>query len=101
MRTRFTILLFLAAACAAQSPSPQYEVLRVSNVMVPMRDGIRLATDIYRPARNGAPVEGKFPVILERTPYDKDNSGSLADFVQDGYIVVSQDIRGRYHSEGH
>ena len=101
MRTRFTIFLFLAATCAAQSPSPHYEVLRVSNVMVPMRDGIRLATDIYRPALNGAPVEGKFPVVLERTPYDKDKSGSLADFVQYGYIAVSQDVRGRYHSEGH
>ncbi len=99
MRTRFTIFLFLAATCAAQSPSPHYEVLRVSNVMVPMRDGIRLATDIYRPALNGAPVEGKFPVVLERTPYDKDKSGSLADFVQYGYIAVSQDVRGRYHSE--
>lgn len=100
MRTRFLILLFLAATCAAQSPSPRYEVLRVSNVMVPMRDGIRLATDIYRPDLNGAPVEGKFPVILERTPYDKNNSESLGEFVQYGYIAVSQDVRGRYHSEG-
>jgi len=38
----------------------------------PMRDGVRLATNIYRPAENGKVVEGKFPVILERTPYGKD-----------------------------
>lgn len=101
MRIRFAMFLLLAAPCAAQTGSPQYEVIRVSNVMVPMRDGVRLATDIYRPGRSGAALEGKFPVILERTPYDKEQSGYLADYVQDGYIVVSQDVRGRYHSEGH
>jgi len=39
--------------------------------MIAMRDGVRLATDIYRPTRNGKPVPGRFPVILERTPYGK------------------------------
>lgn len=101
MRIRFAMFLLLATPCAAQTDSPQYEVIRVSNVMVPVRDGVRLATDIYRPGRNGAALEGKFPVILERTPYDKEQSGYLADYVQDGYVVVSQDVRGRYHSEGH
>ena len=95
MRIRFAMFLLLAEPCAAQIGSPQYEVIRVSNVMVPMRDGVRLATDIYRPGRNGVALEGKFPVILERTPYDKEQSGYLADYVQDGYIVVSQDVRGR------
>ena len=47
----------------------------MKNVMLRMRDGTRLATDIYRPARNGAPVEGKFPVLLERTPYNKERGG--------------------------
>ena len=41
------------------------------NAMIPMRDGVRLAADIYHPAINGAPVEKKFPVILQRTPYNK------------------------------
>jgi putative CocE/NonD family hydrolase len=69
--------------------------------MIPMRDGIRLCTDIFRPARNSAPVPGKFPIILERTPYGK---GYIADpanyFVTRGYVVVFQDVRGRYKSEG-
>ena len=39
--------------------------------MVPMRDGVRLAADIYYPARDGVRLEGKFPAILERTPYNK------------------------------
>ncbi len=70
--------------------------------MIPMRDGVRLAADIYRPARDGAPVEGKFPVLLERTPYNKETvGGSAADFfVAHGYVVIYQDVRGRYESEG-
>ena len=55
----------------AQEPTP-YEVAATQNVMVRMRDGVHLATDIYRPARNGSPVEGTFPVLLERTPYNKE-----------------------------
>jgi len=87
-----------------------------SDVMVPMRDGVRLATDIYRPARGGKPAPGRFPVILERTPYGKtvpsrseitvENPSpmSRADvarfFVTRGYVVIYQDCRGRYGSEG-
>ena len=87
-----------------------------SNVMIPMRDGVRLAADIYRPARNGEPVLGRYPVLLERTPYDKtgprDSERTTTDstpmlraqvaeyFVQHGYIVIIQDCRGRYASEG-
>ncbi len=55
----------------AQTEAP-YEVAETKNVMVAMRDGVRLATDVYRPARNGTPVDGKFPVLLERTPYNKE-----------------------------
>src|SRR5438093_1282335 len=84
--------------------------------MVTARDGVRLATDIYRPARNGRALHEAFPVILERTPYGKAVTSraerSLAHsepltraevaalFVRRGYIVVYQDCRGRYGSEG-
>jgi putative CocE/NonD family hydrolase len=67
--------------------------------MVPMRDGVRLATDIHRPARNGVAVEGKFPVVLERTPYNKEDGGTPY-LTTRGYIVVLQDVRGRFRSEG-
>ena len=71
------------------------------NVMVPMRDGVRLATDIYFPARDGVRPEGRFPAILERTPYNKDESTSyLLPFVKHNYVAVIQDTRGRYASEG-
>ena len=81
---------------------PKYEVAVMKNVMIGMRDGTRLATDIYRPARNGAAIEGRFPVLLERTPYRKDRGAAdIAQyFVPRGYVVVVQDVRGRYQSEG-
>jgi len=66
------------------------------HVTVPMRDGVRLSADIFRP-RDG----GKFPVILIRTPYD--NNGTIAKciaYARRGYAVVTQDCRGRYDSDG-
>jgi len=76
------------------------------NVMVPMRDGTRLATDIYRPAKvNGDPSPGPFPVILARTSYDKSSAFMVVEpvarfFTRHGYAVVLQDLRGRGLSEG-
>jgi hypothetical protein len=52
------------------------------------------AANIYRPAENGKVVEGKFPVILERTPYGKDNDVYYANYcVKQGYVVILQDGR--------
>ncbi|MCK5832286.1 CocE/NonD family hydrolase [bacterium] len=66
--------------------------------MIPMRDSVHLATEIYTPAEG----EGPFPVILERTPYNRNLDEMLASLVTDflGYIYVSQNLRGRYDSEG-
>ena len=70
---------FLASLMSARAQSePRYDVA-MANVMVPMRDGVKLSTDIYRPARNGAAVEGRFPAVLERTPYDKGGGSAAAD----------------------
>jgi putative CocE/NonD family hydrolase len=71
------------------------------NVMVPMRDGVRLATDVYRPASDGTPSEEKLPVILTRTPYGKEGARHMGEyFATHGYVFVAQDTRGRYDSEG-
>ena len=60
------------------------------------RDGVTLYADIYRPAG-----EGQFPVLLQRTPYDKNNGAVFAhEAVARGFMVVVQDVRGRYTSEG-
>lgn len=77
-----------------------------ANVMVPMRDGVRLATDIYRPAlTDGNPHPGPLPAILVRTSYDKSSPTIVVEpiakfFIRHGYAVISQDLRGRGMSEG-
>ena len=76
------------------------------DVMVPMADGVKLATDIYRPALpDGSPKPGRFPVILTRTSYDKSNPVMQVEpvgkyFARRGYVVAIQDLRGRGNSEG-
>ena len=71
-------VLLLPGLAAAQAPQPavtrrpaEYGVIVEKNVMIPVRDGVRLAADIYRPARDGKPAAGRFPALLTRTPYDK------------------------------
>ncbi|MBD1373908.1 CocE/NonD family hydrolase [Hazenella sp. IB182357] len=82
-----------------QLSQPEYGVNDMGTYMVPMKDGTRLATDVYLP-------EGKtgieaFPTILVRTCYDRSNKkGFLMHWVNKGYAVVNQDVRGRADSEG-
>jgi putative CocE/NonD family hydrolase len=91
-----------AAPAPPKAGDGAFEVSLRENVMIPMRDGVRLATDIYFPARGSAPVAGRFPVILTRGPYSKSVGGAATSlmFVPYGYVVVIQDVRGRYRSEG-
>ncbi|HXH08538.1 MAG TPA: CocE/NonD family hydrolase [Alphaproteobacteria bacterium] len=85
----------------AQQPSlsqPQYRIVVERNLPAKMRDGVTLRADVHRPDAPGA-----FPVILMRVPYDKTAATPLhyVDyFVPRGYVVVVQDTRGRYASEG-
>ncbi len=73
------------------------------HVLVPMRDGIKLSADIYRPVdtKNG----NRVPAIVVRTPYNKSllqekTLQSFRQFVQNGYAIVFVDVRGRGDSEG-
>ncbi len=85
-------------------PTPVYtEIRRETTVLVPMRDGVRLSTDIYSPVG----IEGPLPAVLIRTPYNKNRDGGLGKpgsdahyFAGHGYHVVVQDMRGRFESEG-
>jgi putative CocE/NonD family hydrolase len=93
-----------------------FEVVVERDVKVTMRDGVRLAADVYRPALAGRAIDAAFPTILERTPYGKAETSrsewsvahaqpktrtAVAEmFVRRGYVVVYQDCRGRYGSEG-
>ena len=82
----------------------EFDVVVTRNVMVEMRDGVRLATDVYHPARDGDPLPGPLPVLLNRTPYNKHEVEAALGynrwFAQRGYVCVTQDCRGCYASEG-
>jgi putative CocE/NonD family hydrolase len=80
-----------------------FGIVVAKDVMVRMRDGIELATDIHRPARDGEVAPGRFPAIVCITPYDKSERRyvEIADFfVPQGYAVVLQDMRDRHRSQG-
>ena len=83
--------------------SAPYGIVVSKDVMVEMRDGIHLATDLHRPGRGGELAPGSFPTIVCITPYDKTERRytEIADFfVPHGYAVVLQDLRDRHRSEG-
>lgn len=78
---------------------PLYGVNDLGTFLVPMRDGVRLATDVYLP--EGVPIGCKLPTILVRTCYDRNrNKSAFMHWVNKGYAVVNQDVRGRADSEG-
>lgn len=99
------LCLPLQSLIAKEAPVELADLERISDadtmVMVPMRDGVRLATDIYRPKD----ATGKMPLIFIRTPYNfnKIGGGNLQlayKAVSRGYAVAIQNERGRYYSEG-
>ena len=79
-----------------------FEVVVERDVMLTMRDGVRLATDIYRPARAGASVAGRFPSFSNARPTTSSRHARVQPrlFAEHGYVVVLQDVRGRGRSEG-
>ena len=86
----------LALIASMVHASDAFEVTVERGVTAKMRDGVVLRADIYRPK-----AEGKFPVLLQRTPYNKSNGvifGVRA--AARGFVVIFQDVRGRYSSEG-
>lgn len=76
-------------------------IILTKNIMAKMRDGVQLAGDLYRPD-----TEEKYPVVIMRTPYNKDGMETCKDYsnpyllAEQGYNVFIQDVRGCYHSEG-
>jgi uncharacterized protein len=91
--------------------SVKYDGFERTSVYVPMRDGTRLAVDIFRPTRAGAPATERLPVVWMHTPYDRRTSGTGAPTVESypgyalqlvkyGYIVGVVDFRGLYASFG-
>ena len=100
----FLLGLFVLMCSVFGAAQQVFEVTRFKeDLMIPMRDGVRIATDIYRPMINGLVVEDPKPLLLQRTPYDKKRRGiveSAEYFARNGYVVALQDLRGRFQSEG-
>src|SRR5882757_9218357 len=83
-------------APARTAAAENHEVTVQRNEAAKMRDGVTLRADIYRPK-----AEGKFPVLLVRTPYDKRNETNFGlRGAARGFVVIAQDVRGRFESEG-
>jgi hypothetical protein len=89
------LALVMVASTLAQTQRPANTVASIE-YMVEMRDGVKLATDIYLPEG-----DGPWPVVLARTPYNKGGSARGARrYVDNGYVYAVQDQRGRFRSEG-
>src|SRR5262249_31072497 len=100
-------MFFLLFVFAWVLSDAQSYVYKKETAMIRMRDGVRLFTVIYTPT-----IPGKFPFMIERAPYDADDGcdtcktfdffpySAFTDMAKDGYIFDSQDIRGKFKSEG-
>jgi putative CocE/NonD family hydrolase len=86
----------LSAQVTRQSPQPS-SVQEQLGLIIPMRDGIHLAADLFLPR-----ATGRWPTLLLRTPYSRKAPGvrGYRFFAQRGYAVLIQDVRGRYASQG-
>ncbi len=73
---------------------PTHEVKK-ETVKIAMRDGVKLTADVYRPAE-----DGKYPVILQRSCYGRTKALEATSYAKRGYVFVSQDVRGKFDSEG-
>ena len=113
MKNLYNIFILIVLLFSSQTSNSQDDILKKINeiatleqkVMMPMRDGIRLATDIYRPK-----TDEKVPIIFSRTPYNFNSWGDgeeknrthqrAYEALKRGYAYVVQNERGRYFSEG-
>jgi hypothetical protein len=93
---RLAILVLASAPRAWALPPGPLPVVVESGVKVVLRDGVTLIADVYRPEG-----DGRHPVLLTRTPYDRHGGLEAGPaLASHGYVVVMQDVRGRYGSEG-
>jgi hypothetical protein len=102
----FTAAVLFTSAIAADRtpvfplrPPPRNDIIVENRVPIPMRDGVILYADIYRPVG-----DGKHPVLVSRTPYSTERFATAyaaaVFFARRGYVYVFQDVRGRHESEG-
>src|SRR5258708_5029269 len=91
-----TIAAALVVSSSVVRANGPFEVVVERSVTAKMRDGVALRADIYRPK-----ADGQFPVLLQRTPYNKNNGLNFGlKAAARGFVAVIQDVRGRYASDG-
>jgi len=96
LHTASIVAALLVGATVYSRALEETAVTAEFGVPVKMRDGVTLRADIYRPKS-----DGRFPVLLQRTPYDKNGERSFGlKGAARGYVVIIQDVRGRYTSDG-
>lgn len=97
------LFILLLAGCNVPGKDPLVYTKQVE--MIPVRDGIKLYTEIYKPEN----ASGDLPFLIKRSPYGMSHdeaglhkalSGTYKELAEEGFIFVFQDIRGRYQSEG-
>ena len=105
MRIQFVVLLFLTACISRAQDYHVAEHYNKMEVAITMRDGIKLHTTIYSPKDTSK----KYPIVMQRTPYScrpygvnefREKIGPNETMMKEGYIIVYQDVRGRWNSEG-
>lgn len=115
MRAARALGAVMAMTVAVQASASNYAEVQRQSFYVPVRDGTKLAVNLYRPAQDGHQIDGKMPVIFVFTPYrarfrDKDREVqevalndrmALRSLVKAGYVVAVADIRGKGASFGH
>lgn len=109
-----TALALMVATALAQAPArvsklgqyagystASYDGVQRSSFYIPMRDGVKLAADLYRPTKNGVPASEKLPVIWSHTPYNRrGRTTPMEALIRHGYNVAVVDFRGVYASYG-
>src|SRR5437667_1574482 len=102
MRHRVSIVAALLLAAHASAQQPSQPAFTFQEVMIPVRDGVHLQTVILTPTDKTGPL----PILFRRTPYGVPDGPlptvptSFKELAQDGYILVFQNLRGRFKSEG-
>jgi putative CocE/NonD family hydrolase len=95
---KITVLPF--KSMSSETPDPYPSITCLKNVAIPVRDGVKLYANIYKPK-----IDGRFPVLLIRLPYGKDEFGSQMIpegkfWAKKGYVCITQDVRGKFASQG-
>jgi putative CocE/NonD family hydrolase len=92
----YAVMILLILPAVQLQAAETYAVVLERSVPVKMRDGVVLRADIFRPQ-----ADGKFPVLLQRTPYNKNGGTSFGlKAASRGYVAIVQDVRGRFSSQG-